>query len=168
MSSLGGGSERFCWMGDDSWPGDYIEPSPAGGLEPNPWINGDADYQNWGINTANIVFYIGDSNPYGFVEMFPGAPPSAYNTSAGATLFAPDNTTTVAIGSQSYNVAIPARGDHRTQATISSGWACTPATCSNPMTRPRRRPGSGGARRSTACKPARLPDRGAGQQRLLL
>ena len=24
----GGGSQRFCWLADDSWPGDYIEPVP--------------------------------------------------------------------------------------------------------------------------------------------
>ena len=104
MSTLGGGSERFCWMADSSWPGDYIEPADPDTLNPHPWINGDADYRNWGINTANIVFYIGDSNPELFAEMFPGAAPSDYNTAAGATVWAPTHTTTVQIGSQGYNV----------------------------------------------------------------
>jgi hypothetical protein len=104
MSTLGGGSERFCWMADSSWPGDYIEPAVPGTIDSHPWIDGDADYSNWGINTANIVFYIGDSNPEAFVEMFPGAHPADYNTAAGATVFAPTHTTTVQIGSHSYNV----------------------------------------------------------------
>jgi hypothetical protein len=104
MGVFGGGSERFCWMADDSWPGDYIEPPEPGTLDSYPWINGDADYRNWGINTANIVFYIGDSNPNVFAEMFPGANPSDYNTGAGASVWAPNHTTTVQIGSHGYNV----------------------------------------------------------------
>jgi hypothetical protein len=104
MTTFGGGSERFCWLADSSWPGDYIEPTPPGALDANPWINGDADYRNWGINTANIVFYIGDANPYVFAEMYPGATPAEYNTSAGASVFAPNSSVTVAIGSQNYDV----------------------------------------------------------------
>ncbi len=104
MSTLGGGSERFCWLADTSWPGDYIEPTPPGALDANPWINGDADYSNWGINTANIVFYIGDANPYLFAEMYPGATPADYNSSAGAYVLAPNSSITVEIGSQNYDV----------------------------------------------------------------
>jgi hypothetical protein len=104
MSAFGGGSERFCWLADSSWPGDYIEPTPPGALEANPWINGDADYRNWGINTANIVFYIGDSNPYSFAEMYPGATPADYNSSGGAYVLAPNSSITVEIGSQNYVV----------------------------------------------------------------
>jgi Family of unknown function (DUF6345) len=104
MSTFGGGSERFCWLADSSWPGDYIEPTPPGTLDPLPWIDGDADYRNWGINTANIVFYIGDSNPEVFAEMYPGATPADYNTSAGGSVWAPTNSTTVQIGSQGYDV----------------------------------------------------------------
>jgi hypothetical protein len=104
MSAFGGGSERFCWLADSSWPGDYIEPKQPGALPPNPWINGDADYRNWGINTANIVFYIGDGNPYVFAEMYPGATPAQYNSSAGAYVLAPNSSITVEIGSQNYNV----------------------------------------------------------------
>jgi Family of unknown function (DUF6345) len=106
MSTLGGGSERFCWLADSSWPGDYIEPTPPGTLDSSPWINGDADYRNWGINTANIVFYIGDSSPEVFAEMYPGATPADYNSSAGGWVWAPTySTTTVQIGSQGYDVA---------------------------------------------------------------
>lgn len=109
MSTLGGGSERFCWMADSSWPGDYIEPPTPGTLDAYPWIYGDADYRNWGINTANIVFYIGDSNPECFCEMYPGAPPADYNAAGGALVASPINATTVDIGSQGYNV--PYAGD---------------------------------------------------------
>jgi hypothetical protein len=104
MSAFGGGSERFCWLADSSWPGDYIEPKQPGTLGANPWINGDADYRNWGINTANIVFYIGDANPQLFAEMYPGATPAQYNSSAGAYVLAPNSSITVEIGSQNYDV----------------------------------------------------------------
>jgi hypothetical protein len=104
MSELGGGSQRFCWMADSSWPGDYIEGPSASALESHPWINGDADYSNWGINTANIVFYIGDSNPNLFAEMYPGATPAQYNNDGGGTVWSPTHTTTVQIGSQGYDV----------------------------------------------------------------
>jgi hypothetical protein len=99
----GGGSQRFCWLADDSWPGDYIEPVPPGPLEPSPWINGDADYSNWGINTTNIMLYNGDGWPGGFAEMYPGATLAEYNNSGGATLCAP-GPGDVQIGSQTYTV----------------------------------------------------------------
>ena len=99
----GGGSQRFCWLADDSWPGDYIEPVPPGSLEPSPWINGDADYSNWGINTTNIMLYNGDGWPSGLTEMYPGATLADYNSSGGATLSAPGSGD-VQIGSQSYTV----------------------------------------------------------------
>jgi hypothetical protein len=99
----GGGSQRFCWLADDSWPGDYIEPIPPGSLEPSPWINGDADYSNWGINTTNMMLYNGDGWPWGFAEMYPGATLADYNNSGGATLSAP-SAGDVQIGSQSYTV----------------------------------------------------------------
>jgi hypothetical protein len=104
MSTFGGRSERFCWLADSSWPGDYIEPTPPRTLPANPWINGDADYRNWGINTANMVFYIGDANPYVFAEMYPGATPTQYNSSGGAYVLSPNSSTTVEIGSQNYHV----------------------------------------------------------------
>lgn len=99
----GGGSQRFCWLADDSWPGDYIEPASPGSLEPSPWINGDADYSNWGINTTNIMLYNGDGWPGGFAEMYPGATLADYNASGGATLSTP-GTGDVQIGNQSYTV----------------------------------------------------------------
>jgi Family of unknown function (DUF6345) len=62
-AGAGGGSEQFCWTGSSAWPGDFIEPPTPGSLPPHPWINGDADYANWGVNTANIVLYIGGGGP---------------------------------------------------------------------------------------------------------
>jgi len=104
LPGQGGGSQRFCWLEDSSWPGDYIEPSPPGSVEPSPWINGDADHSNWGINTTNIMLYNGDGNPWGFSEMYPGASTEDYNTGSGASLSAPGPGTTVGIGSQGYAV----------------------------------------------------------------
>jgi hypothetical protein len=100
----GGGTQRFCWLADDSWPGDYIEPNPPGTLEANAWINGDADFLNWGINTTNIMMYIGDSNPSVISEMYPGATPGDYNSASGGYLWAPIDGGDVQIGSQSYTV----------------------------------------------------------------
>jgi hypothetical protein len=100
----GGGSQRFCWLADSSWPGDYIEPVPSGSLEANPWINGDAGYSNWGINTTNIMLYNGDGWAGGFAEMYPGATLADYNSAGGSVLSMPGSTTTVQIGSQNYEV----------------------------------------------------------------
>jgi hypothetical protein len=63
MSSSGGGSQRFCWTGSAAWPGDFIEPATPGVLGPGPWEVGDADYNNWGVNSACIVLYIGHGAP---------------------------------------------------------------------------------------------------------
>ena len=60
----GGGSQRFCWTRGASWPGDFIEPKTPGQLPTAPWIYGDADYSNWGVNSADIVLYIGHGAPY--------------------------------------------------------------------------------------------------------
>jgi hypothetical protein len=89
-TGAGGGSQSFCWLADSSWPGDYIEPVPAGTLSPTPWVNGDADFANWGINTANIMLYNGDACSTYFCEMYPGATLADYNNYInGAELFAP-------------------------------------------------------------------------------
>ncbi len=89
MANSGGGTQTFCWLGDASWPGDYIRPKPAGSLPASPWIYGDADYSNWGINTANLVLINGDGWPDGFTAMYPGAPQSAYNSTVD--LYRPTN-----------------------------------------------------------------------------
>ena len=105
MANPGGGTQKFCWLGDASWPGDYIKPPKPGTLPAKPWIYGDIDYANWGVNAANLVLINGDGWPDGFTAIFPGAPQSAYNGPAGGTLIypgAPDGT--VNIGGTYYNV----------------------------------------------------------------
>jgi hypothetical protein len=103
MANPGGGSQKFCWLGDASWPGDYIKPSPAGSLPAKPWIYGDADYSNWGVNTANLVLINGDGWPDGFTAMYPGAPQSDYNN--GVNLLRPGNPGfTVQLPTATYNV----------------------------------------------------------------
>jgi len=79
-SGAGGGTQSFAWLGDDAWPGDFIEPNPAGTLVATPWVNGDADYRNWGINTADLVIDIADGNADMKTAMQPGAPLSEYAT----------------------------------------------------------------------------------------
>jgi hypothetical protein len=104
-SGAGGGTQNFCWLADSSWPGDYIEPVPPGSLPSSPWINGDADFSNWGINTANIMLYNGDGSPNWIAEMYPGANVNDYNSSNGGGLNSPgDPSGTVLIGSASYAV----------------------------------------------------------------
>ena len=80
----GGGVEGFCWLEYNSWPGDFVAPSPHATLAAKPWVHGDADYANWGLDTANIVLYNGDGDPTGrsFAEMDPDSTadkcPSSY------------------------------------------------------------------------------------------
>jgi hypothetical protein len=88
MANSGGGEETFCWLGNNSWPGDYIKPSQAGSMPASPWINGDADYSNWGVNTANLVFINGDGSADNFTAMYPNAPPYVYSYT---NLFVPGN-----------------------------------------------------------------------------
>jgi hypothetical protein len=90
----GGGTLNFCWMGDSAWPGDFINPTPEGTLVATPWVNGDADYANWGVNTADIVLDNADGNSDGKTAMQPGAPLSKYATAA---LQSPNNSITVGI-----------------------------------------------------------------------
>ena len=87
-------------------------------MEPSAWINGDADYSNWGINSTNIMLYNGDGWPGGFAEMYPGATPADYNTGGGASLGLPGTPADVQIGGQNYTVSYsgswgaPAPNDH--------------------------------------------------------
>jgi hypothetical protein len=79
-SGAGGGTQKFAWLGDDAWPGDFIEPKPAGTLVSTPWVYGDADFANWGINTADLVIDIADGNSDTKTAMQPGAPLADYAT----------------------------------------------------------------------------------------
>jgi hypothetical protein len=92
--SAGGGTLNFCWMGASAWPGDFINPDPQGTLVATPWVNGDADYANWGVNTADMVLDNADGNADGKTAMQPGAPLSKYATAA---LQSPNNSVTVGI-----------------------------------------------------------------------
>ena len=84
----GGGTEVFAWLGDLAWPGDFIEASPPGTLPATPWINGDADFSNWGVNTAAIVLNNTDGWADGFSSSEPGATIAEYPT---AELLCPSN-----------------------------------------------------------------------------
>ena len=76
----GGGTEVFAWLLDLAWPGDFIEPKPQGTLVSTPWVYGDADYSNWGVNTAAIVLNNTDGDPTGFDMNVPGATIDQYAT----------------------------------------------------------------------------------------
>jgi hypothetical protein len=92
----GGGTEVFAWLGDCAWPGDFIEPNPPGTLPATPWINGDADYSNWGVNTASIVLNNTDGFAQGFCSSQPGATIAEYPT---AELFCPSSPTDTVVTS---------------------------------------------------------------------
>ena len=77
----GGGIQMFCWTGSTAWPGDFIEPPTPGTLTAKPWINGCADYSNWGVNTASIVLNNCDGASDFFTSSQPGATVDHYNTS---------------------------------------------------------------------------------------
>jgi len=91
-SGAGGGTQSYCWLGADAWPGDFIEPNPPGTLVATPWVYGDADFANWGVNTADIVLDNADGNPDQTVVMEPGAAVSNYPTSL---IQSPNNSSTV-------------------------------------------------------------------------
>jgi Family of unknown function (DUF6345) len=82
MAHPGGGSQRYAWLGNQTWPGDFVEPTPKGTYPANPAINGDADYSNYGINTANIVLNNTDGGADGFDSSSPGATIKNYATAA--------------------------------------------------------------------------------------
>jgi hypothetical protein len=76
----GGGTEVFAWLGDLAWPGDFIRASPPGTLPGTPWINGDADFSNWGVDSAAIVLNNTDGWAEGFCASQPGATIAEYPT----------------------------------------------------------------------------------------
>ena len=74
-AGAGGGVQQFCWMGNAAWPGDFIEPKVPGITAANTPITGDADCNgSWGINTADIVFYVGHGAPWGISFTYPAYP----------------------------------------------------------------------------------------------
>jgi len=67
MSQFSGGSEAFCWQQYNSWPGDFANGLPLGTLQstspnglPGPNLPIDGDFA--GVNSANIVLYLGHGN----------------------------------------------------------------------------------------------------------
>lgn len=105
MGTPGGGATlSFSWLGDDAWPADFIRPTPAGTLIATPWVFGDADYANWGVDTADIVLDNADGWADGKAAMFPGAADTDYNSSNGATLLTPVSSPNVEIASSSFTV----------------------------------------------------------------
>jgi len=100
MSTPGGGATlSFDWLGDNAWPGDFIRPTPAGTLVPTPWVYGDADFSNWGVDTADIVLDNADGWSDGTVLMQPGAPAADYAT---ASISTPVSAQTVSINGNGY------------------------------------------------------------------
>ena len=99
-----GVTESFDWPGDLAWPGDFIRPTPSGTLVAEPWINGDADFSNWGVDNADIVLDNADGWSDGFTAMYPGAAATDYNTGNGATLSASVLSPDVQIANQNYTV----------------------------------------------------------------
>ena len=102
MGTPGGGATlSFDWLGQDAWPGDFIRPTPAGTLAATPWVYGDADYANWGVDTADIVLDNADGWPDGTVLMQPGAPATDYATSS---ISVPVSAQTVSINGNGFGV----------------------------------------------------------------
>ncbi len=98
-SGMSGSVNQFFWYGLNSWPGDFMEPKPPGTGQFIPaqdagghnvgskWsFYADADVIGYeasrgfrGVNTANLVMYIGDGNTAKFSFTWPencAAPPS--------------------------------------------------------------------------------------------
>ena len=102
MGTPGGGATlSFDWLGQTAWTGDFIRPTPAGTLVGTPWVYGDADYANWGVDTADIVLDNADGWSDGTVLMQPGAPATMYAT---ASISSPVSTDTVSINGNGFGV----------------------------------------------------------------
>jgi hypothetical protein len=102
MGTPGGGATlSFDWLGDSAWPGDFIRPTPAGTLVATPWVYGDADYADWGVDAADIVLDNADGWPDGTVLMQPGAPATDYAT---ASIMTPVSAQTVSINGNGFGV----------------------------------------------------------------
>jgi hypothetical protein len=82
----GAGVRRFNWIGWFSQPGDFIEPPIKGVLPPAPWYNGDADVANCGVDSVDMMFYVGHGSPWSISFTFPVGPISAEPVS---TLWSP-------------------------------------------------------------------------------
>jgi len=119
--------------GDAAWPGDFIRPTPAGTLVGTPWVYGDADFANWGVDTADTVLDNADGWADGTVLMQPGAPATDYAT---ASISTPVSAQTVSI-KMGTDLAFPLhlpstttdRGDRSDRMIRWNGCSSTIATC---------------------------------------
>lgn len=86
MAFFGGGTERFWWSQYSALPGDFENNIPLGtiGSDPPVLIPGgiagpnmsiDGDFANFGINTANMVMYLGHGITNGFSFTWPNFTP---------------------------------------------------------------------------------------------
>ena len=116
----GGGTQVFAWLVDNAWPGDFIVPKPPGTSVATPWVNGDADVANCGIDTAAIVLNDTDGWAQGFDSSQPGATNAEYATaqlyypsSPGGTvatnLLNGNTTATTQFSSVDYNASCTSR-----------------------------------------------------------
>jgi hypothetical protein len=77
IADPGTGSESFLWTLNTAWLGDFINPPVPHVLPVNPMVNGDDDFHNWGVDSADIVLYIGHGNPTAIT--FSVTPPLFFN-----------------------------------------------------------------------------------------
>ena len=110
----GGGVQAYERLGAESWPGDFIAPSPRGTIPDTPWINGDADTR--GINTAAMVLNNTDGFADGFAAAEPSSKPNAYAT---AQVRAPSAAQTVLAGLVNYH---DAPGAHSYSVDLTGSW----------------------------------------------
>ena len=110
----GGGVQTYERLGGESWPGDFIAPSPRGTTPDAPWINGDADTR--GINTAAMVLNNTDGFADGFAAAEPNAKADAYAT---AQVRAPSAAQTVLAGLVNYH---DAPGAHSYAVDLGGSW----------------------------------------------
>ncbi len=110
----GGGVQAYERLGAESWPGDFIAPSPRGTTPDAPWINGDADTR--GINTAAMVLNNTDGFADGFAAAEPNAKADAYAT---AQVRAPSAAQTVLAGLVNYH---DAPGAHSYAVDLGGSW----------------------------------------------
>ncbi len=116
-AGAGGGSQKYAWLGASSWPGDFIAHAPAGTLPATPWVYGDADYANWGVDTATIALNNTDGAADGFAASQPGAVIANYAT---AQLFVPSTkSSTVVVGQVHYG---DVAGTHYYNVNYDGSW----------------------------------------------
>jgi hypothetical protein len=77
MADPGAGNESFLWTINTAWMGDFLDPAVPHKLGISPDITGCDDYKNWGVDSADIVLYIGHGAPTAIT--FTATPPLFFN-----------------------------------------------------------------------------------------